>query len=459
MPLQTPSIANEELLRLAVEATVGYAIFAMDEQGNVMSWNVGAERLLGYREADILGRSADVIFTPEDRLAGEPERERQTARTHDRAEDERWHQRKDGSQFWGSGLLTRLPQGSGFMKIMRDHTDRHVAESRIKASEARFRTLATNIPQLVFASLPTGSRTWGSPQWILFTGLDEPHSLEFGWLNAIHPEDRELTMDAWRRASQTGRYEVEHRIRRAATDQYRWHQTRANPLHADAPATTEWVGTSSDIHELRGLKESQDVLLAELQHRTRNLIAMVQAIARRSARTSSTMAAFVTDFEQRMRALSRAQSVLPASGEGTIDIRILIDTELAAHAEASRGDRVLTKGESVGIPVGSAQVVALALHELSTNAVKYGALHEESGRLMISWTVDDDASGPVLHVVWRETGVSVPPASDRTRKGYGSELIERALPYQLGASTHLEFVADGVRCDIRIPLQPGQERD
>jgi PAS domain S-box-containing protein len=452
MPPEFPQIARDELLRLAIEASTGYAILATDNAGVVISWNVGAERLLGFSEGDILGNSADVIFTPEDRLAGAPEQERRLAVTCGRAEDERWHLRSDGTRFWGSGLMQPLPRGEGFMKIMRDQTARHVAEQRLQASEDRFRTLATSIPQLVFTTCPSGSRTWVSPQWIVFTGLDEARSLDFGWLDAIHPDDRGSTLAGWHQAQQSGMYEVEHRICRAAAREYRWHQTRANALQSDALGATEWVGTSTDIHELRGLKESQDVLLAELQHRTRNLLSMVQAIARRSARSSTSIEGFVSDFELRIRALSRAESLLPAAGRGTIDIRKLIDAELAAHVETSGSERIVIEGNEVGIPVASAQVVALGLHELSTNAVKHGSLHDPNGRLNISWSLVDEGSARVLHLTWRESGVAMPPESARRRKGYGTELIGRALPYQLGASTKIDFLGDGVLCEIRIPV-------
>jgi PAS domain S-box-containing protein len=144
----------------------------MDPNGAITSWNVGAEHLFGYAEGEIIGRSADAIFTPEDRAAGALEDERRRARADGRAEDERWHLREDGSRFWASGLLMPLEGGAaGFVKIARDRTERHRAEERLRESEERFRLLATSIPQLVFLSRPDGARTWPSPQWIDFTGV------------------------------------------------------------------------------------------------------------------------------------------------------------------------------------------------------------------------------------------------------------------------------------------------
>src|SRR4051812_32975650 len=157
----------------------------------------------------------------------------------------------------------------GFLKIARDLSKQHRAEQRVRENEHRFRLLATSIPQLVFVTRPDGDRTWGSPQWIAFTGLTLDESLGFGWLDAIHPEDREGTQSAWRDAWTKGEYYVEHRIRRAADQEYLWHQTRAKPLDPKNGRLGDWVGTMTDIDALRGLQGRQYILMAELQHRTR----------------------------------------------------------------------------------------------------------------------------------------------------------------------------------------------
>jgi PAS domain S-box-containing protein len=277
-----------KLYEQIVESATGFAILTTDPAGLVTSWNSGAQRLTGYGRAEIMGRSADAIFIPEDRNSGVPDQERAKALAEGRAEDERWHFRKDGSHFWGSGLMMPLTDtGTGFVKIMRDLSDRHMTERRLRDSEAIFRSLATNIPQLVFQCRGTGERTWGSPQWIAFTGLTLDESLEFGWLDAVHPDDRETTVAAWRIAQESGEYLMEHRIRRAADGEYRWHQTRARSIAGSDETAGTWVGTSTDIHDMRSLQDRQIVLLAELQHRTRNLLAIVQSIARQTLRTSA----------------------------------------------------------------------------------------------------------------------------------------------------------------------------
>ncbi|MFC0409516.1 putative bifunctional diguanylate cyclase/phosphodiesterase [Roseomonas elaeocarpi] len=130
--------------------------------------------------------------------------------------------------------------------------------------------LVTSLPQLVFGCRGSGERTWPSPQWAVFTGLPAARSLAFGWLAALHPDDRRATVDAWAGAATTGEYVVEHRIRRASDDTYRWHQTRAVPLQGPPltlpGGTVEWVGASVDVEDLYRLR--LEVAQAEEQLRT-----------------------------------------------------------------------------------------------------------------------------------------------------------------------------------------------
>ena len=120
--------------------------------------------------------------------------------------------------------------------------------------------------------------------------------------------------------------------------------------------------------------------------------------------------------------------------------------------------RVGLDGPSVVLPAGAVQTLALALHELATNAVKYGALAGPQGRLDVSWQLQaapDKVNGGRLHLAWVERGVSVMQDGASMRRGYGRELIEMALPYELDARTQLEFTANGVRCVIELPLPAG----
>jgi len=445
--------SKEELFELVVESSEDFAIFTLDGSGIVTSWNRGAEHLFGYTEAEMRGCSGDLIFTPEDRVSGTFAEELSKASADGRALDERWHQRKNGSRFWASGLMMPLRSGSGgFFKITRDRTEQHQAAQRLRENEERFRILATSIPQLVFLTRPDGSRTWPSPQWVAFTGLSFDRSLGSGWLEAIHPDDLDATQRAWGEAQTKGEYYIEHRVRRETDGEYLWHQTRAKPIEGENSVSSDWVGTMTDINDLRALQSRQHVLMAELQHRTRNLLSVVQSIANQTIRTSNSLESFGTQFGNRLRALSRVQSLLAEVEDQVIDLHAVVIGELAAHSDVDMySSKIKVIGPAVALPPSAAQALGLALHELATNAVKYGALAQPTGRLEVTWDVKATIPTAEVALLWRESGVSMPSVPPK-RSGYGRELIERALPYQLGAKTQLEFEPDGVRCAIVVPV-------
>ena len=337
--------------------------------------------------------------------------------------------------------------------IVQDVTDLERAAARLEAEKERFRTLAEGIPQLVWRSGDDGLWTWASPQWLAFTGQSQEQSRGRGWLDAIHPDDHEATVRAWEKARPHGRLDVEHRVRRAADGAWRWHAARSVPMR-DAPGpdraegrVLEWLGTMTDIEDLKRLQGQQQVLVAELQHRTRNLLAVVRNVARRSVGASAER----DEYDARLATLGRVQGFLSRSPGYTVPLADLVGAELAATGEGADG-KITVAGPAVELPGEGVQTVALALHELATNAIKYGALAQASGRLSVAWRVEGgDGAGPCLVIEWRESGVAMPDAGTPARRGYGSELITQALPYQLQAETALEFTHDGVWCRISLP--------
>jgi two-component system CheB/CheR fusion protein len=223
---------------------------------------------------------------------------------------------------------------------------------------------------------------------------------------------------------------------------------------------SQWFGAVTDIHDLIQLQERQSVLMAELQHRTRNLMAVVETVIRKSLASSRDMADARARIDERFGALSRVQGLLSRRADGgRVTFDALLSDELGAHVPLSADDepsRVTLDGPP-GVELRSlhVQILALGLHELTTNAVKYGALAYPDGRLVVRWRVREAPQEPPhLLVDWRETGVPDMPHADEPARGggYGRQLIERALPYQLGARTDYRFEPDGVHCVIELPL-------
>ncbi|WP_230474895.1 sensor histidine kinase [Dyella monticola] len=216
-------------------------------------------------------------------------------------------------------------------------------------------------------------------------------------------------------------------------------------------ADAEWLHTGDALRET--LTGQLQVLNTELQHRTRNLLSVIQVIFERTRSKHTVLDDFADIFASRLHAISRVQTHLSRLVRGDkVTFDGLLRAELAAHA-VSHQQITLDGPDGVRLRSSTLQTFALAIHELAVNAVKYGALSCSTAHLTVRWNVEhtDDPS-PMLHVHWQETGVTLPSLSDTSQPGYGRELIEHALVYQLKAKTHYELTPDGVCCSIAVPI-------
>jgi len=187
---------------------------------------------------------------------------------------------------------------------------------------------------------------------------------------------------------------------------------------------------------------------AELEHRARNTLSLLRSIVTRSAAVGIEVEDFAMHLQGRLEALARIQLAGAIGGYDGLDLATLVAEELQA-ASAHEDGQVKLEGPPVRVGFRAAEKLGLAIHELATNALKYGALAERAGAVTVRWRVDR-AREPVLILEWVESGVNGPVA--RQRDGFGTELIERALPYELSATTVLALEADGARCTIRVPF-------
>ncbi len=209
----------------------------------------------------------------------------------------------------------------------------------------------------------------------------------------------------------------------------------------DHGAPVRWLSIQRDVTQRKQLEHQQELLVGELHHRTRNLLTVVSAIAARTLTPSAERDA----FEGRLTALSRVQAFLSGRNAWSVGLADLIDAELEAVGER-QGERTTIAGPPIELPGDKVQSLALVLHELVTNAMKHGVFAQPEGRLTISWDVGHDGR---LTLTWREAGIRILDKSPRM--GFGRELIERSLRYQLKAETSYEFQPDGILCTITLP--------
>ncbi|UFN49746.1 GAF domain-containing protein [Roseomonas sp. OT10] len=196
-------------------------------------------------------------------------------------------------------------------------------------------------------------------------------------------------------------------------------------------------------------RAQQDLLMAELDHRVKNTLANIQALVRHTRSGAGSLEGFVHDFDRRIRAMAVAHSLLTTSRWEGADLRALVEEELRPYrgTVGSNTDRASIIGPELRLRPKAALALSLALHELATNAAKYGALSIPGGHVTVSWTVHEEEAA----LDWVESGG--PPVSPPKRRGFGSTVVERGLSYELGGRSTLNFDPAGLRCIVTIPLQ------
>jgi two-component sensor histidine kinase len=197
----------------------------------------------------------------------------------------------------------------------------------------------------------------------------------------------------------------------------------------------------------------------EFIHRIRNILSVLRVIARRTADRAASIDDYAAQLDSRISALARVQSAMIADPDGSIDLGTLIDDEMVA--QAIHESRMKARGPRVPLKAKAAATLGLTVHELTDNAIKYGALSSKEGRIDIVWWIDDAVRPRQLRLEWIESGVSILSTAPRPT-GFGHELIEQTLQYELAAQTCLDFRPGGFRCELAIPLSdrvsPGNDK-
>src|SRR4051812_20736381 len=315
------------------------------------------------------------------------------------------------------------------------------AEQSLRDSEDHYRHTVELNPLVTWTALPDGRVHRIANRWREWTGTD---GLAGGWREAMHPDDLDHSLAQWARSLETGEpYDVEHRIRHVDSG-YRWARTRGYPRRDADGNILLWYATTEDIHEAKSAEERQRLLINELNHRVKNSLATVQAIAFQTLRGDIGLAEGRARFEGRLMALSRAHDLLTEQNWGGAALdRIVRDATAPLGGDQGRFD---LDGDPLLLTPRASLALALALHELATNAAKYGALSAEEGRVSIAWRNEDGR----LHIVWKEQGG--PRVRRPARRGFGSRLIEQGLGPDLGGTADLAFERDGLRCTIVASL-------
>lgn len=228
------------------------------------------------------------------------------------------------------------------------------------------------------------------------------------------------------------------------------------PVIDDNGKTIQYFMSFVDITAHKKAEHEAQMLIDELNHRVKNTLAMVQSIVRLAFTRSTEINAIRRSIEDRVFALSRSHDLLNQAEWKNVGLRALAEAVLEPFGVVEGGmRRIELEGEDTPITPKVALAFGIALHELVTNAVKYGALSNDTGAVRLAWRVVGDAGGPLLKLVWQETGG--PPVPPPTHRGFGTEVLERGLPLELQGTVVLDFRPEGLLCTIDVP-DPGGRR-
>ena len=435
------------------------AIISKTLDGTITSWNPAAERMFGFTYDEMINHSIRRIVP--DRLQYEED-----AIIAALSEGKRVHQfetsrlHKDGYEVTISVNVSPILDESGVVvgasKIARDITTEVATRKRLSDSEEWFHTLADNMSQLAWMADKTGWIFWYNKRWFDYTGATFEDMQGWGWTKVHHPDHLEKVVPRLQRSWDTGEPWEDTFPLKGADGKFRWFLSRALPIRDADGEIIRWFGTNTDITEERERQEQVRFLMREVAHRSKNMLALVQGIARQTGGRAHPE--FLKKFGERLHALAACQDLLLMDGWRGTSVGELLESQLG-HLKDLIGNRIFVEGPLVALEASAAQTLGMALHELSTNASKYGALSNETGEVRVQWNVVEtgDEAGPALSISWTESGG--PPVEVPEHRGFGSVVTERMCASVFSGEVKLEYRPEGVFWSLQGAPGRGLETD
>lgn len=312
------------------------------------------------------------------------------------------------------------------------------------------RSFVEAVPGVVYAKDADGRFIIANRGTSTLLGMDPELYIGRTDMDVLQDKDEAAKIMATdRKIMTTGRQEqVEEEVRLADGTPAIWLSTKA-PLRNAAGDVIGLIGTSVDITERRHAEERERMLAQEVDHRGKNLLAVVQSVVQLTR--AETIDDFVAAVSGRIAALSRTHTLLAASRWNGAELAAIVREELAPFSGA-RAERVTIEGVQLNLRPEAAQTLALVFHELATNAAKYGALSTEGGRLQVHWTIDATVSQAAqLTAKWVEAGG--PPVVEPTSRGFGSTIIKTSVERQLRGRLLKTWRPEGLLCEVSVPIE------
>jgi PAS domain S-box-containing protein len=306
---------------------------------------------------------------------------------------------------------------------------------------------------MVWSTLPDGYHDYYNARWYEFTGVPRGSTDGEAWNGMFHPDDQEAAWAKWRECLATGEpYEIEYRLRHRSGE-YRWTLGRAMPMRGEDGSIIRWIGTCTDIDSAKRHAAQNEILSRELSHRIKNIFAVIGGLIGLSARNDPGQKAFARQLQERVAALGRAHEfVRPHSSHsaprGFPEALHGVIRQILSPYPALEEGRIQISGEDAPVDDRGATPMALLVHELATNATKYGALSVASGQVEVTTSVSDGA----LELRWAESGgPAIAGIPEKT--GFGTMLSELSIVQQLGGRIDREWLPGGLVVIARVDLR------
>lgn len=352
--------------------------------------------------------------------------------------------RPDGlTEFQQQGLTVLAQAVKRRIQALRESRESEAEHAR---RNAQFRTLGDWLPDIIWSSDGEGRFDYFNRRWDAVTGERPPTDIA-SWRRFVHEEDWDATFAHWSDCLARGdTYESEYRLRQADGG-WRWTLARALPVKDERGAVMRWFGTLTDIDEARRQADRSGALAREMSHRIKNIFALISGLVSVRTRGSDELRQFGEDLVGTITALGKAQDFVQPTGEqGAGELRGLLRALLGPFAGEGSA-RISVEGDTAPVGSRSATPLALVLHELATNSVKYGALSVEQGAIVIALQTDGDA----IVVTWTETGGPAPV--DHDGRGFGTRLIDMSVKSQLDGTIDRDWREEGLALTLRLPCE------
>ncbi|MDG2535814.1 PAS domain S-box protein [Sphingomonas sp. HITSZ_GF] len=450
---------SEETLRLATE-TAGMATWEVDLETLEGAWSPNRFDLLGMpRSPDSHGTFQQWLdrVHPEDRAMAETAARRCFTRGVPYTIEYRILRADDGTERWlqshGSRIDYTDSRKSRFVGVSFDITDRKQAEEALRESEARFRTIFEQANDFLITTTLDNRITSVNPAVIEAIGYSEEEILGRTIADFMDPDQFVISMEAFnRKLMHGGSTRLTIKLRAKDGRELIWEVNSQLSLDEQGqPAALHAI--ARDMTEAKRAETHLRLLIDELNHRVKNTLAIVQGIAQQSFKDDVPPRQARAAFEGRLAALSEAHNLLTREYWSLVSMRKIIDDALRPHG--GENGRFTLDGPNLTILPKTAISLALAVHELATNAVKHGALSRPEGHVSIAWRRVDEGGAARLVMTWEERGG--PTVAMPTRRGFGTRMIERGLAAELGGTVKIEFRPEGLVCRVDAPLPEGAE--